>query len=76
MPLYEFRCEECGTLFEKLVSHLDTPVSCIQCQSKRVKKQFSVFAARVAGARGGDSPSEACDTCTSPGQGMCRFDPQ
>ncbi len=74
MPLYEFRCEECGTLFEKLVSHVDSPVSCTHCKSERVKKQFSVFAARVADSRGGDSPSEACNTCPSAGQGMCGFE--
>jgi len=74
MPLYEFRCEECGTFFEKLVSHIDSPVTCIQCQSKRVKKQFSVFAARVADAKGGDSPSESCNTCPSARHGMCGFE--
>ena len=74
MPLYEFRCEDCGKLFEKLVNNAETPVSCINCKSDNVKKQFSVFAARVADARGGDMPSEACHSCSTPGQGMCGID--
>ena len=71
MPLYEYKCEECGTLFEKLVSHAESQVVCIQCQSKRIKKQFSVFAASVSHGRPGDTPSSPCGSCESPGRGQC-----
>ena len=74
MPLYEFKCEDCGRLFEKLVSRVDSKVACTHCKSESVKKQFSVFAARVADARGGDMPSDACHSCSTPGQGMCGID--
>ncbi|MBI5039387.1 MAG: zinc ribbon domain-containing protein [Nitrospirae bacterium] len=71
MPLYEFRCEECGTFFEKLVSHIDSPVTCIQCQGKRVKKQFSVFATTASDTGRGAEPPASCNTCPSAGHGMC-----
>lgn len=75
MPLYEFRCDDCGKLFEKLVSGADSPVACVNCKSSRVKKQFSVFATRGSEAMGEDAPSEACNSCSMPGQGMCGFNP-
>lgn len=43
MPLYEFRCEDCGVLFEDMVDQSDNPVSCEYCQGNRVKKLFPVF---------------------------------
>lgn len=70
MPLFEYRCEECGALFEKLVTQADTPVSCTRCQSHRVKKQFSVFAAQVSDGRSNPSP-DSCNTCGAAQQGMC-----
>jgi len=70
MPLFEYRCEDCGALFEKLVSRVDTPVSCVQCQSNRVRKQFSVFAAQIAEGEVNPS-SNPCNTCGAAQQGMC-----
>lgn len=70
MPLFEYRCEDCGALFEKLVARADEPVSCVRCQGNRVKKQFSVFAAQVAEGRGGPS-GESCNSCGVAQQGMC-----
>ncbi|MBI5197666.1 MAG: zinc ribbon domain-containing protein [Nitrospirae bacterium] len=72
MPLYEYLCEECGARFEKLVSSVTAPVVCAHCQSKRVKKQFSVFATNGAEARRETAPGP-CNTCGSPEQGMCRY---
>ncbi|MCC7373702.1 MAG: zinc ribbon domain-containing protein [Verrucomicrobiales bacterium] len=45
MPIYEFHCEDCGAESEILVRSSDwkgTP--CPKCGSKRLKKEFSVFA--------------------------------
>lgn len=71
MPLYEYKCEECGSLFEKLVSHAESEIVCVQCQSKRVRKQFSVFAASVSQGRSGDIPQSPCGSCDSPNRGQC-----
>lgn len=42
MVLYQFRCEDCGILFEEPVDQSDSPVSCEFCQGNRVKKLFPV----------------------------------
>jgi putative FmdB family regulatory protein len=47
MPIYEYRCEECGERFEKLVRRAepDEPVRCPRCGAVETRKQFSSFAA-------------------------------
>lgn len=75
MPLYEYKCEECGTKFEKLVSMSDTNIACTKCESLNVTKQFSVFAAKVSEGGGREMPSENCGSCSMPGQGMCDRNP-
>lgn len=45
MPIYEFKCSQCGKIFETLcVSKEDErTVKCPNCGSKDVKKEFSSF---------------------------------
>ncbi len=45
MPIYEFVCKECGSVFEKLCfSSKDFEgVTCPSCKSKNVSKIFSSF---------------------------------
>jgi len=45
MPIYEYRCQQCGQQFEKLVrsSSAQNNVECPYCHSTQVKKEFSVF---------------------------------
>jgi putative FmdB family regulatory protein len=45
MPIYEFRCEECGTAFEELVKSGGSATACPGCGSERVKRVFSAQAA-------------------------------
>ena len=42
MPLFDFRCLDCGECFEALV--LKTAASCPSCQSARLEQQISTFA--------------------------------
>ena len=44
MPLFEFKCRECGTTFEKIVPSSTTKVACKKCESPKVEKLLSVFA--------------------------------
>ncbi len=53
MPLFEFKCDDCGTQFEEIVSR-DTTVTCPKCGASGVRKMFSAFA---VGAGGGSSRS-------------------
>lgn len=44
MPIYEFACEQCGKVFERLVFGSGTEaVTCPACGSDQTRKQFSVF---------------------------------
>jgi putative FmdB family regulatory protein len=54
MPIYEYKCRECGDRFEKLVrsASQEQETQCPACCSPNVARQMSVCA-RV----GGDSPS-------------------
>ena len=59
MPIYEYRCEECGDGFELFVcspSRQAEP-TCPKCGSQKVKKSVSLFG--VAGTRGSTSAA-AC----------------
>ena len=65
MPIYEYRCQDCGTSFEKLVRSSDTggPL-CPSCGTAHLKQEFSVFAARA-----NSKPAPAAGGCPA---GMCR----
>ena len=53
MPMYEYRCRECGERFEMLrrMSDADLDLVCPECRSEEVERMLSRFAA------GGCSPS-------------------
>lgn len=45
MPLFEYKCSDCGNLFEELVSGNETVAVCPKCKSEKVERQLSVFSA-------------------------------
>jgi putative FmdB family regulatory protein len=47
MPIYEYVCMKCESHFEELVRGDESP-KCPDCSSKKVQKQFSVFATHGA----------------------------
>ncbi len=73
MPIYEYRCQDCGTKFEKLVRRSsDVPeIECPSCGQKRLEQELSTFAAHASsGAKPAEMPS--CPNgghCSNPG--MC-----
>jgi len=46
MPIFEYRCEDCGGEFEDLVPHAerDEPQECPCCGGKKSKRLMSRFA--------------------------------
>ena len=59
MPIYEYRCEECGRVFEMLrrFSDADRDLKCPVCESEDIRRQVSSFAASAgSGSAGGCAP--------------------
>ncbi len=59
MPIYEYRCAECGEKFELFVRSAarQTVPICPRCGSPKVQKAISLFG--VGGAGGGSKTSAA-----------------
>jgi putative FmdB family regulatory protein len=61
MPIYEYRCEECGEEFELFVrssSQAANP-TCPECDSERVKRAISLFG--LGKGSGSSALGASCD---------------
>ena len=52
MPMFEYRCEDCGRRFEVFVT-ASRRASCPQCNSENLKKQVSTLGRIGSGGWGG-----------------------
>ena len=70
MPIYEYRCQDCGTKFEKLVRRQAEPseLECPSCGKQHLQQELSTFSAH---ASAGKDSMPACPSgrCSNPG--MC-----
>jgi putative FmdB family regulatory protein len=69
MPLLEYRCSECSTLFERLVPRTEGAdrATCPQCGTDKGQRLLSLFAA-VRGSDGAATAASAGGCC---GGGAC-----
>lgn len=65
MPIFEYRCEDCGTRFEKLVRRNGEELACPSCGQNHLQQELSTFAAHSGGQKAAPAPG-GC------GAGMCR----
>ena len=74
MPIYEYRCQDCQTRFERLVLRAAdaAEVTCPACGQKRVSQELSVFAAPSSGAPAQGPCCPSADTC--PKADVCGLD--
>ncbi|MFZ0391787.1 MAG: zinc ribbon domain-containing protein [Calditrichia bacterium] len=60
MPLFEYRCEDCGNEFEELVSFTNSnDMECPECGSHNTHKKVSTFAT-LGGGRSSGGSSGSC----------------
>jgi putative FmdB family regulatory protein len=70
MPIYEFSCKECSSVFEVLVRSQNEKVSCPSCNGTEVSKLFSTFA--VASREGSMATGgTSCSTCSGGNCSTC-----
>lgn len=66
MPIFEYRCDQCGNGFEELV-FASTKVACPKCHTSRVTKQLSVPARSPNSVA---APAAVCEA-GQPSAGCC-----
>jgi putative FmdB family regulatory protein len=71
MPIFEYKCQDCGTKFEKIVSSSASEVVCKACDSPRVEKLLSVFAVVEPSRSTAPAADDPCATCGARERGMC-----
>ena len=66
MPIYEYRCNDCGDEFPRLqkISATTEGVTCTKCESDNVERLLSTFASTSG------SPDVACSTPSSCSSGF------
>jgi putative FmdB family regulatory protein len=54
MPMYEYRCAECGEQYEELrrMTEADKDLRCPKCDSKNVQRQVSAFSSTASQGTG------------------------
>ena len=61
MPIYEYKCQECGQRFETLILTPSEKVHCRKCDSRSVERQLSTFAlGSGSSSEAGSSSSGSC----------------
>ena len=63
MPMYDFRCPDCGHEFEELVFGGRLPVRCPACAGDGIERKVSTFAARIGGGGGSSVAAASSGSC-------------
>ncbi len=71
MPIYEYRCQNCGENFEKLVRSINgaEQVVCPVCQSESAERRLSAFAT-VGSSQAVNESCPMSSTCPSGSCGL------
>ena len=72
MPIYEYRCKQCGTVFDVIrpMSAADDAISCENCNSRDTTRMLSkCFSHNQEGSLAGQSHS--CGSCSGGSCSCC-----
>ncbi len=66
MPLYDYRCKQCGHAFEELVRTMPGPsvLECPNCGQMTALRQLSTFSTRSRSSGGASTSSAGCGPAT------------
>ncbi len=72
MPIYEFRCAQCGEIFEKLFmnSEENADLACPKCAAFTIEKVVSATNYALGVGTGGNQPKITAKSCGSGNQCM------
>ncbi|MBW1681179.1 MAG: zinc ribbon domain-containing protein [Deltaproteobacteria bacterium] len=72
MPIYEFKCLECGEIIEKLFLNPEDPVElkCPKCSSESFERVLSTTSYAMGAGPGGNQPKLTTKSCGSSSQCM------
>ncbi len=61
MPIYEYKCQKCGAVFEKIIisKNDESGINCQKCGSNLVRKTISAASLRLSSHSAGSIPSGA-----------------
>jgi len=72
MPIYEYKCQDCGAKFESLrhMRDADAPIQCASCSSTNTKRVLSTCYTKREGASS-QSGSSGCAGCSGGSCSSC-----
>ncbi|MCM8783773.1 MAG: zinc ribbon domain-containing protein [Candidatus Omnitrophica bacterium] len=73
MPIFEFKCKNCGNKFEELIKmmYLLESITCPHCQSKNLEKIFSKFSIVQCGRESNNETSSSTNKCSGCSASSC-----
>ena len=75
MPIYEYRCNDCGKEFEELILGNEENISCPECKSSKVTRLLSLCRSKVSGKEipiGSASSASGCASCSGGNCASCK----
>ncbi len=70
MPIFEYRCEDCGNKFEAILFG-EQKAECPKCHTQNLQKQLSTFAVSTKSSSSSSAGCGAGNCCM--GSGGCSF---
>lgn len=63
MPIYTYKCKDCGMIFDFLMVKKTEKPRCKKCGSQNLEKQLTTFGVRIGNSGGNSNPSCPTGTC-------------
>ena len=71
MPIFEYKCRQCGRKFEELVIGCCAKVKCPDCESEQVDKLLSSFGFKSGSTFASSSSGGSCGSCSGGSCSTC-----